>query len=54
MMNCAVSTIDSPGLEVIVPVVLLMIAVLPFLGQATRRQVVGLVALPLALTAGLG
>ena len=53
-MSCAVSTIDSPGLEVIVPVVLLMIAVLPFLGQATRRQVVGLVALPLALTAGLG
>ena len=53
-MSCAVSTIDSPGLEVIVPVVLLMIAVLPFLGQATRRQVAGLVALPLALTAGLG
>lgn len=38
-MSCAVSTIDSPGLEVIVPVVLLMIAVLPFLGQATRQQV---------------
>ena len=54
MMSCAVSTIDSPGLEVIVPVVLLMIAVLPFLGQATRQQVAALVALPLALTAGLG
>ena len=53
-MSGAVSTIDSPGLEVIVPVVLLMVAVLPFLGQATRQKVAGLVALPLALTAGLG
>ncbi len=38
-MSGALSTIDSPWLEVIVPVVLLMVAVLPFLGQATRQQV---------------
>ena len=44
------STIDSPGLEVIVPAVLLLLAVLPFLGQATRQQVAALVALPPAIT----
>ena len=41
-MSGALSTIDSPGLEAIVPVVLLMITVLPFLGQSTRQQVAGL------------
>ena len=48
------STIDSPGLEMVIPAGLLLAAVLPFLRQAKRLKVAGLVALTLALTAGLG
>ena len=47
-------TIDSPGLELLIPAGLLLAAVLPFLRQAKRQKVAGLVALTLALTAGLG
>lgn len=53
-MNGALLTIDSPGLELVIPAGLLLAAVLPFLRQAKRRKVAGLVALTLALTAGLG
>ena len=53
-MSGALLTIDSPGLELVIPAGLLLAAVLPFLRQATRLQIVGLVVLPLALTAGLG
>ena len=53
-MSGALLTIDSPGLELLIPAGLLLAAVLPFLRQATRLQIVGLVVLPLALTAGLG
>ena len=48
------SIIDSPGLEMVIPAGLLLAAVLPFLRQAKRQKVAGLVALTLALTAGLG
>lgn len=53
-MSRALLTIDSPGLELVIPAGLLLAAVLPFLRQAKRRKVAGLVALTLALTAGLG
>ena len=53
-MSGALSTIDSPGLELLIPAGLLLAAVLPFLRQAKRQQIVGLVVLPFALTAGLG
>ena len=53
-MTGALLTIDSPGLELVIPAGLLLAAVLPFLRQAKRRKVAGLVALTLALTAGLG
>ena len=53
-MTGALLTIDSPGLEMVIPAGLLLAAVLPFLRQAKRQKVAGLVALPLALTAGLG
>jgi predicted CXXCH cytochrome family protein len=53
-MSGALSSIDPPGLELVIPALLLLIAVLPFLRQANRWQMVGLVALPLVLTAGLG
>ena len=53
-MSGALLTIDSPGLELVIPAGLLLAAVLPFLRQATRLQIVGLVVLPLALTACLG
>jgi predicted CXXCH cytochrome family protein len=53
-MSGALLTIDSPGLELVIPAGLLLAAVLPFLRQAKRQKVAGLVALPLALTAGLG
>jgi len=53
-MSGALLTIDSPGLELVIPAGLLLAAVLPFLRQAKRRKVAGLVALTLALTAGLG
>jgi len=35
-MSGALSTIDSPGLELVIPALLLLIAVLPFLRQANR------------------
>ena len=53
-MSGALLTIDSPGLELVIPAGLLLAAVLPFLRQAKRQKVAGLVALPLALTTGLG
>ena len=53
-MSGALLTIDSPGLELIIPAGLFLAAVLPFLRQAKRQKVAGLVALTLALTAGLG
>tara|TARA_B100000745_G_scaffold13660_1_gene10159 strand:+ start:26 stop:1996 length:1971 start_codon:yes stop_codon:yes gene_type:complete len=53
-LSGALSTIDSPGLEMVIPAGLLLAAVLPFLRQAKRQKVAGLVALTLALTAGLG
>ena len=53
-MSGALLTIDSLRLELVIPAGLLLAAVLPFLRQATRLQIVGLVVLPLALTAGLG
>jgi predicted CXXCH cytochrome family protein len=53
-MSGALLTIDSPGLELVIPAGLLLAAVLPFLRQAKRQKVAGLVALTLALTAGLG
>ena len=53
-MSRALLTIDSPGLELVIPAGLLLAAVLPFLRQAKRQKVAGLVALTLALTAGLG
>ncbi len=53
-MTGALLTIDSPGLELVIPAGLLLAAVLPFLRQAKRQKVAGLVALTLALTAGLG
>jgi len=53
-MTGALLTIDSPGLELVILAGLLLAAVLPFLRQAKRLKVAGLVALTLALTAGLG
>ena len=53
-MTGALLTIDSPGLELVILSGLLLAAVLPFLRQAKRQKVAGLVALTLALTAGLG
>ena len=53
-MSGALLTIDSPGLELVIPAGLLLAAVLPFLRQAKRQKVAGLVALTLALTTGLG
>ena len=53
-MSGALLTIDSPGLELLIPAGLFLAAVLPFLRQAKRQKVAGLVALTLALTAGLG
>ena len=53
-MSGALLTIDSPGLELVILAGLLLAAVLPFLRQAKRQKVAGLVALTLALTAGLG
>ena len=53
-MSSALLTIDSPGLELLILSGLLLAAVLPFLRQAKRQKVAGLVALTLALTAGLG
>jgi len=53
-MSGALLTIDSPGLELVILAGLLLAAVLPFLRQAKRLKVAGLVALTLALTAGLG
>ena len=53
-MSGALLTIDSPGLELVIPAGLLLAAVLPFLRQAKRQKGAGLVALTLALTAGLG
>ncbi len=53
-MSNLLSTLDSAGLELILPAGLLLIAVVPFLAQATRLQATGLVAFPLALTAALG
>ena len=53
-MSGALLTIDSPGLELIIPAIILLAAVLPFLRHATRLQVVTLVVLPLVLTAGFG
>ena len=53
-MTDALLTIDSPGLELLIPAGLFLAAVLPFLRQAKRQKVAGLVALTLALTAGLG
>ena len=53
-MTGALLTIDSPGLELVIPAGLLLAAVLPFLRQAKRQKVAGLVALTLALTTGLG
>ena len=50
----ALLTIDSTGLELVILSGLLLAAVLPFLRQAKRQKVAGLVALTLALTAGLG
>ena len=53
-MSSALLTIDSPGLELLILSGLLLAAVLPFLRQAKRQKIAGLVALTLALTAGLG
>ena len=53
-MTGALLTTDSPGLELLITAGLLLAAVLPFLRQAKRQKVAGLVVLPLALTAGLG
>jgi len=53
-MSGVLTTLDSPGLELVVPVGLLLVAVAPFLGRSTRLQAAGLVALPLALSAALG
>jgi len=53
-MSGVLTTLDSPGLELVVPAGLLLVAVAPFLGRATRLQAAGLVALPLALSAALG
>ena len=53
-MTGALLTIDSTGLELVILSGLLLAAVLPFLRQAKRQKVAGLVALTLALTAGLG
>ena len=53
-MSGALLTIDSPGLELLIPAGLFLAAVLPFLRQAKRQKIAGLVALTLALTAGLG
>ena len=53
-MSNILSTLDPAGLELMLPAVLLLVAIIPFLGKATRLQAIGLVALPIALTAALG
>ncbi len=53
-MTGALLTIDAHWLELLIAAGLFLAAVLPFLRQAKRQKVAGLVALTLALTAGLG
>ena len=53
-MIVVTAAIDSPGLEIILPALLLLVAVLPFLLNANRNQALGLLAAPTALALGLG
>jgi len=48
------AAIDSLGLEIIIPALLLLVAVLPFLLNANRNQALGLLAAPFLLALGLG
>ena len=53
-MSGVTAAIDSLGLEIIIPALLLLVAVLPFLLNANRNQALGLLAAPFLLTLGLG
>ena len=53
-MSGATAAIESPGLEIIIPALLLLVAVLPFLLNANRNQALGLLAAPFLLALGLG
>ena len=53
-MSGVTAAIDSLGLEIIIPALLLLAAVLPFLLNANRNQALGLLAAPFLLALGLG
>ena len=53
-MSGVTAAIDSLGLEIIIPALLLLVAVLPFLLNANRNQALGLLAAPFLLALGLG
>ena len=53
-MSGATAAIDSLELEIIIPALLLLVAVLPFLLNANRNQALGLLAAPFLLALGLG
>jgi len=53
-MNGLLASIESPGLEIILPALLLLVALFPFLLNANRNQALGLLAVPILLALGLG
>ena len=53
-MSGVTAAIDSLGLEIIIPALLLLWSVLPFLLNANRNQALGLLAAPFLLALGLG
>ena len=53
-MSGVTAAIDSLGVEIIIPALLLLVAVLPFLLNANRNQALGLLAAPFLLALGLG
>ena len=48
------TAIDSPRLEIVIPALLLIVAILPFLLNANRNQALALLAAPITLALGLG
>ena len=53
-MDGVIAKIDSPGLEFIIPAVLLIISLFPFLRTAKRTQLISILSAPIALGLILG
>ena len=53
-MDGVIAKIDSPGLEFIIPAVLLVISLFPFLRTANRAQLLSILSTPIALGLVLG